>query len=132
MKNETQPLLTLVVPCYNEEEILYMSNNALLDKLSSLKSVGKICEDSRIVFVNDGSTDRTWEIIVSLSKENKCVKGVNLSRNYGHQAALLAGINTFNGFSDCIITLDADLQDDISCIDEMITSFIDGCDVYTE
>jgi glycosyltransferase involved in cell wall biosynthesis len=122
-------ILYLVIPCYNEEEVLPESSEKLLQKIESLIEVGKISAESRIVFVDDGSKDRTWEIISSLHYQNKFFQGVKLSRNKGHQNALLAGLMTVMNQCDVTISLDADLQDDIDAIDEMLDKFHQGNDV---
>lgn len=121
--------LYLVIPCYNEEEVLPETAARLKEKVASLISKGKIDKDSRIVFVNDGSKDRTWEIITSLHKENPVFSGINLSRNRGHQNALLAGLMTVMEYADMAISMDADLQDDINAIDEMIDKYLSGIDI---
>ncbi len=121
--------LYLVIPCYNEEEVLPETAARLKEKVVSLIGKGKIDKDSRIVFVNDGSKDRTWEIIASLHKENSVFSGINLSRNRGHQNALLAGLMTVMEYADMAISMDADLQDDINAIDEMIDKYLSGIDI---
>ncbi len=121
--------LYLVVPCYNEEEVLNDTAEKLLNKMSYLINSGKISDKSRIVLVNDGSKDKTWNIIEELHSQNKMFQGVKLSRNKGHQNALLAGLLTVKSECDMTISLDADLQDDIDAIDEMIEKYYQGCDV---
>ncbi len=121
--------LYLVIPCYNEEEVLPETAARLKEKVASLIGKGKIDKNSRIVFVNDGSKDRTWEIITSLHKENSVFSGINLSRNRGHQNALLAGLMTVMEYADMAISMDADLQDDINAIDEMIDKYLSGIDI---
>lgn len=121
--------LYLVVPCYNEEEVLNDTAEKLLEKMNSLISGGKISAESRIVFVNDGSKDRTWQIIQELHGQNKMFQGVKLSRNKGHQNALLAGLMTVKSECDMTISLDADLQDDIDAIDKMVDKYYEGCDI---
>ncbi len=121
--------LYLVIPCYNEEEVLPETAARLKEKVASLIGKGKIDKDSRIVFVNDGSKDRTWEIIASLHKENSVFSGIDLSRNRGHQNALLAGLMTVMEYADMAISMDADLQDDINAIDEMIDKYLSGIDI---
>ncbi len=121
--------LYLVIPCYNEEEVLPETAARLKEKVVSLIGKGKIDKDSRIVFVNDGSKDRTWEIIASLHKENSVFSGIDLSRNRGHQNALLAGLMTVMEYADMAISMDADLQDDINAIDEMIDKYLSGIDI---
>lgn len=121
--------LFLVIPCYNEEEVLNETASRLSEKMNALIESGKISENSRICFVNDGSKDKTWEIIKNLNAENNIFRGINLSRNRGHQNALLAGLMTVKGECDAAISLDADLQDDINAIDEMTEKWLGGCDV---
>lgn len=121
--------LYLVIPCYNEEEVLPETSKQLRSKMLSLIENGRISSKSRIVFVDDGSSDRTWEIISSLHKEDTIFQGIKLSRNNGHQNALLAGLMTVKNLCDMTITLDADLQDDIEAIDEMVEKYYGGCDI---
>ncbi|MCI8977770.1 glycosyltransferase family 2 protein [Lachnospiraceae bacterium 54-11] len=122
-------VLYLVIPCYNEEEVLPETSSRLLEKLGSLIKLGKISEKSRVIFVNDGSKDRTWEIIEELHQKNRIFGGINLSRNRGHQNALLAGLMTVKDYADMVISMDADLQDDINAIDEMVDKYLSGMDV---
>ena len=122
-------VLYLVIPCYNEEEVLPETSKQLREKMLSLIEKGRISNESRIVFVNDGSKDRTWEIIEKLHEEDPIYQGVKLSRNKGHQNALLAGLMTVKDKCDMTISLDADLQDDIDAIDEMVEKYYDGCDI---
>ena len=121
--------LYLVVPCYNEEEVLPETSKQLRSKMLSLIDSGRISSKSRIVFVDDGSSDRTWEIISELHRDDTIFQGIRLSRNNGHQNALLAGLMTVKSLCDMTITLDADLQDDIEAIDKMIEKYYGGCDV---
>lgn len=121
--------LYLVIPCYNEEEVLPETSKQLRAKMETLMAAGKISKESRIVFVNDGSKDRTWEIIESLHKENPLFQGIKLSRNKGHQNALLAGLMTVKEHCDMAISMDADLQDDINAIDGMLEKYAEGCDI---
>ncbi len=125
----TGKVIYIVVPCYNEEAVLPETAKQLLSKMEELSASGKISSDSRVVFVDDGSKDRTWEIISSFHSENKIFQGIKLSRNRGHQNALLAGLFTVSSGCDAVISLDADLQDDVNAIDEMIEKFSEGCDV---
>lgn len=123
-------VLYIVVPCYNEEEVLPETSKQLLQKTQQLISQQKISDKSRIVFVDDGSRDKTWELIESYHNKNKYFSGVKLSRNKGHQNALLAGLMTVKDKCDIAISLDADLQDDINAIDKMVDKYnIDGCEV---
>ena len=118
-----------VIPCYNEEEVLPETVKRLSEKLEQLISDGIASKESRMLFVDDGSKDKTWELIEKFSSDNKYVGGVKLSRNRGHQNALLAGLMTARGKCDCVISLDADLQDDIGVIDEFVLKYQDGCEV---
>ncbi len=118
-----------VVPCYNEQEVLPETSKRLEGKLKQLISAGKISEDSRVLFVNDGSKDATWSIIEQLHEQNEIFQGINLSKNMGHQNALLAGLMTAKDICDAAISLDADLQDDINAIDEMVDKFNNGTDI---
>lgn len=121
--------LYMVIPCYNEQEVLPETSKRLKEKLSTLVKTGKIDPESRIIFVNDGSKDRTWEIIRRLHEEAPVFGGVNLSRNRGHQNALLAGLMTVKDHADMAISMDADLQDDINAIDEMVEKYLNGTDI---
>ena len=121
--------LYMVIPCYNEQEVLPETSKRLKEKLSTLVEVGKIDPESRIIFVNDGSKDRTWEIIRRLHEEDPVFGGVNLSRNRGHQNALLAGLMTVKDHADMAISMDADLHDDINAIDEMVEKYLNGTDI---
>lgn len=122
-------ILYIVVPCYNEEEVLPETAKRLKEKMSSLIKTEKISHKSRIMFVNDGSKDKTWKIIESLHKEDSLFTGINLSRNRGHQNALLAGLFTAKEKADVTISMDADLQDDINAVDEMLEKYYNGCDI---
>lgn len=121
--------LFCVIPCYNEEEVLHETASRLEAKIKSLVAAGKISEDSRILFVNDGSRDKTWSIINELHEKSELFQGINLSKNMGHQNALLAGLMTAKDLCDAAISLDADLQDDINAIDEMVEKYLNGADV---
>ena len=119
----------LVLPCYNEEAVLHETSSRLKVKMNQLISENKISKDSRVTFVDDGSKDNTWSIIEELKESDELFAGVKLSRNRGHQNALLAGLMTVKDYCDAAISLDADLQDDINVIDKFIDRFMDGCDV---
>lgn len=119
----------LVLPCYNEEAVLHETSSRLKVKMNQLISENKIGKDSRVTFVDDGSKDNTWSIIEELKESDELFAGVKLSRNRGHQNALLAGLMTVKDYCDAAISLDADLQDDINVIDKFIDRFMDGCDV---
>ena len=125
----SEPVLYIVVPCYNEEEVLPETSKRLKAKLEALMGAGKISRKSRALFVNDGSKDRTWELIEELHKSDPIFSGVNLSRNRGHQNALLAGLMTAKDRCDAAISMDADLQDDIDAVDAMVDKFRAGCDI---
>lgn len=122
-------ILYLVIPCYNEHEVLPETSKQLKNKLGMLISTGKISPNSRICFINDGSSDNTWQIIADLHEQNKIFSGICLSRNRGHQNALLAGLMTVKDFCDFTISLDSDLQDDVNCIDAMVDKFYGGYDI---
>lgn len=122
-------ILYVVVPCYNEQEVLAETSKRLREKFRTLIGSGKIDEKSRIVFVNDGSKDNTWKIIEELHRQDNLFSGINLSRNRGHQNALLAGLMTVKDCADVAISMDADLQDDINAMDEMLDKYYGGCDV---
>ncbi len=121
--------LYLAIPCYNEEEVLRDSAEKLLKKYNAMMSEGKITSDSKIVFIDDGSKDKTWEIISKLHAENTVFQGIKLSRNRGHQNALLCGLMTLKDKADAVISIDADLQDDINTFDAMVEKFEEGSDV---
>ncbi len=121
--------LYVVVPCYNEEAVLHETSKRMLELFDSMKSDGLINNKSRIVFVDDGSRDKTWSIINGLTKEHKEIAGIKLAKNAGHQNALFGGLMTVKDSCDCAISIDADLQDDINIIPDMIKNFIDGYDV---
>ena len=122
-------ILYIVVPCYNEEEVLPETSKRLKEKVESLVKAEGISEKSRILFVNDGSKDRTWEIISSLHAADPVFSGVDLSRNRGHQNALLAGLMTAKDRCDMCISMDADLQDDVDAVDRMVEEYYAGCDI---
>lgn len=122
-------ILYIVVPCYNEEEVLPETSKRLKAKVEGLVSAGKISEKSRVLFVNDGSKDRTWELISQLHKSDPIFSGVDLTRNRGHQNALLAGLMTAKDRCDMAISMDADLQDDVDAVDRMVEEYYAGCDI---
>ncbi len=121
--------LYAAVPCCNEEEVLPITAKALNDKFDMLISEGKISSESRIVFIDDGSKDRTWELISEYSKESPYIYGIKLSRNYGHQNALMCALVTLREHADAVISIDADMQDDINVFDDMLNEYQNGCDV---
>ena len=124
-----KPVLYIVIPCYNEEKVLPVTNGMFLEKLKSLISEAVISDDSRIMFVNDGSRDSTWDIITELSEEEKYFTGISLSRNRGHQNALLAGLLEAEPLCDITISIDCDGQDDINAIDSMVREYLDGAEI---
>ncbi len=121
--------LYLVVPCYNEEAVLPETTSRLTKKLDEMLAAGKIGPESRILYVDDGSRDRTWMLIEKFHRETPYVTGIKLAHNRGHQNALLAGLMTAKDLCDCAISLDADLQDDIDALDQFLDKFHDHCDV---
>ena len=126
---ENPKILYLVIPCYNEEEVLNTTAEILKKKIESLFERSEISEKSRILFVNDGSKDRTWSIIEELCNKNSVFQGIKLSRNEGHQNAVLAGLMTAKEYCDMAISLDADLQDDIDVIDQFVEEYYKGNDI---
>ena len=123
------PVLCIVIPCYNEEEVLPLTAPMFKAKLESLTEAGSISEDSRILFVNDGSKDRTWELLSGLCGKDPAFRAIKLSRNRGHQNALLAGLMEAKDFADITISIDCDGQDDIDAMDEMIRRYQEGCEI---
>ena len=121
--------LYLVIPCYNEEQMLPITAEALMKKMDRLISDGKIASNSKVMFVDDGSKDKTWEIIQKLHTLNPMFTGLKLSRNKGHQNALLAGLMTAKSYADILVSMDADLQDDIDAIDGFLEKRAEGCDI---
>lgn len=121
--------LGIVSPCYNEEEVLVHSAQRLENLFHDLIGKGKISRDSFVLFVNDGSKDSTWSIIEQLHSSKQFIKGLNLAHNVGHQCAIMAGMMTAREWADGIVTIDADLQDDLNCIEKMIDAHTDGYDV---
>lgn len=124
-----KPVLYIVIPCYNEEKVLPVTSGMFLEKLKSLISEAVISDDSRIMFVNDGSRDGTWDIITKLSEEEKYFTGISLSRNRGHQNALLAGLLEAEPLCDITVSIDCDGQDDINAIDSMVREYLDGAEI---
>ena len=122
-------ILYIVIPCYNEQEVLPVTAPIFLEKLNNLITSGKISQDSKILFINDGSSDNTWQIINELSNQNSHYSGISLSRNRGHQNALLAGLLTAKDFCDITISLDCDGQDDIDAIDSMLDEYLSGSEI---
>lgn len=124
-----EPILYIVIPCYNEKEVLVETTKRLNLKLKNLINKNIISKLSKVMYVNDGSTDNTWDLIASISSENDLFTGISLTRNVGHQNALLAGLMAAKEKADFVISMDADLQDDINAIDEMITKYLDGNEI---
>lgn len=129
MNNRTDPILYIVIPCYNEQEVLPITAPMFLQKLADLAAAGKISPESRVLFVNDGSKDRTWEIICDLAARDPHYAGICQSRNRGHQNAVLAGLMEAKSRCDITISIDCDGQDDINAMDAMVDAYRDGCDV---
>lgn len=123
------PTVYFVIPCYNEEPVLNETTKRLTDKMNSMISKGLADDKSRILYVDDGSRDKTWQIISALNDQNPMVEGIKLAHNRGHQNAVLAGLMTAMDRCDCAISLDADLQDDTEVIDQFVEKFMEGCDV---
>ena len=121
--------LTIIVPCYNEEEVLPETVKELGSILEELISIGKVASNSKLLFVNDGSKDRTWELIQDYTDKYEYVTGIKFTRNYGHQNALLAGMTVAVKYADMLITIDADLQDDVNAIPKMVDAYHEGNDV---
>ena len=128
-EQERGRVLYLVIPCYNEEEVLPETSKRLTAKLGAMIEMGLISQDSKIVFVNDGSKDHTWQLIRQYHEENPMIQGINLSRNKGHQSALLAGLMTVREYCDMAISMDADLQDDVDAIEQFVEKYYEGCEV---
>lgn len=123
------PILYIVIPCYNEQEVLPVTSGMFLEKINSLIAKGRVAPESRVVFVNDGSKDNTWNIIQELANSDEHFEGVCLSRNRGHQNALLGGLMTVKDRCDITISIDCDGQDDINAMDAMVDAYWDGCEV---
>ena len=124
-----RPILYIVVPCYNEREVLPITGSMFTDKIAGLIKKDMISPESKVVFVNDGSKDETWEIICQMSEEDSRVEGISLSRNRGHQNAVLAGLMEVKERCDITITIDCDGQDDTNAMDQMVEEYLNGCEV---
>lgn len=124
-----KPTLFIVIPCYNEEKVLPITSGMFLEKITGLIESGKVSEQSRVLFVNDGSRDATWDIICDLAKSDEHYMGICLSRNRGHQNALLAGLMEAKDQCDITISIDCDGQDDINAMDEMVDAYLEGTEV---
>ena len=129
MGERKNPILYMVIPCYNEQKVLPITSKLFLEKISQLKEAQKIHDNSKVFLVNDGSKDDTWNLILQLSKDYKEIEGISLSRNRGHQNAVLAGLMEVKEKCDITITIDCDGQDDINAIDQMVDAYLDGCEV---
>lgn len=129
MANQEIPKLIIVSPCYNEEAILRYSADTLTSFLKRVITLGKIAPSSRILYVNDGSRDRTWSLIEELHKNNSFVEGLSLAKNVGSELAVMAGMMAARERADVVVTIDADLQDDVEAIEEMINYYLEGCDI---
>ena len=129
MPRETIPVLYMIIPCYNEQEVLPITSGMFLQKLTQLIREGKIAPDSRILFVDDGSKDTTWELITQFSRQDPHFAGIRQSRNRGHQNAVLAGLMEAKDRCDITISIDCDGQDDINAMDEMVDAYLDGCEI---
>ncbi len=123
------PVLYMVIPCYNEQEVLPVTSGMFLNKLQELVKKGRISDDSRVLFVDDGSRDDTWKIITGLSRQDPHFQGISQSRNRGHQNAVLAGLMEARDRCDITISIDCDGQDDINAMDAMVDAYLDGCDI---
>ena len=124
-----KPVLWIIIPCYNEQEVLPVTAPMFLEKLLFLTQSGRVSEDSRILFVNDGSKDKTWEIICDLAAKDPHFMGISQSRNRGHQNALVAGMMEAKDRCDITITIDCDGQDDLNAMDEMVDAYLGGCEI---
>ena len=129
MNDRKDPILYIVIPCYNEQEVLPITAPLFLQKINDLAAAGKISPNSRVLFVNDGSRDRTWEIINELAASDEHYVGICQSRNRGHQNAVLAGLMEAKDRCDITISIDCDGQDDINAMDEMVQKYLDGAEV---
>ena len=129
MANQEIPKLIIVSPCYNEEAILRYSADTLTSFLKRVIALGKIAPSSRILYVNDGSRDRTWSLIEELHKDNSFVEGLSLAKNVGSELSVMAGMMVARERADVVVTIDADLQDDVETIEEMINHYLEGCDI---
>ena len=127
----SKPILWIVIPCYNEEQVLPITAPMFLEKISGLAAQGRVSDKSRVLFVNDGSKDKTWELIQSFAAQDEHYIGISQSRNRGHQNAVLAGLMEalHSGTCDVTISIDCDGQDDINAMDEMVKKYLDGAEV---
>ena len=123
------PVLYIVVPCYNEEEVLPITGKLFQEKIEQLVKQERVSPESRVLLVNDGSKDRTWQIICDMAGRTECVEGISLSRNRGHQNAVLAGLMEAKDKCDITVTIDCDGQDDVNAIDRMVEEYLGGCEI---
>ena len=123
------PVLYIVIPCYNEEAVLPITSQLFLNKICQLEQEGKISANSRVLFVDDGSKDNTWQIICDLAKQNPHFTGIRQSRNRGHQSSVLAGLMEAKDRADIVISIDCDGQDDVTAMEDMVDAYADGCDI---
>mgnify|MGYP002744981170 FL=1 len=123
------PILYIVIPCYNEEKVLPYTNPMFIEKIESLINTGQVHQNSKVMYVNDGSKDRTWELIQEYASSSPYVVGISQSRNRGHQSSVLAGMYEAAEFADIVITIDADGQDDIHCMNQMIAEYKTGSEI---
>ena len=124
-----KPILYIVIPCYNEEQVLSHTNPMFIEKIESLINAGQVHPNSKVMYVNDGSKDKTWELIQEYASSNSYVVGISQSRNRGHQSSVLAGMYEAAEFADIVITIDADGQDDINCMDQMVAEYKSGSEI---
>lgn len=129
METRNRPILGIIVPCYNEQDVIDDTATTLSQLLTSLKEKDKVGDKSFIAFIDDGSRDHTWERIMKLSGQFSCIKGLRLSGNRGHQIALIAGLEYYNEYADALISIDADLQDDVMVMEQMIKEYTEGVDI---
>lgn len=129
IKKNMEPILYIIIPCYNEEDVLPITSKMFEDKIEQLSQMKKISNMSKIMFINDGSKDKTWEIICNLAKSNSNFLGISQSRNRGHQNAVLAGLMEARTMCDITISIDCDGQDDINAMDEMVDAYLNGAEV---
>lgn len=127
--NRNNPILYIVIPCYNEEKVLPYTNPMFIEKIESLINTGQVHQNSKVMYVNDGSKDRTWELIQEYASSSPYVVGISQSRNRGHQSSVLAGMYEAAEFADIVITIDADGQDDIHCMNQMIAEYKTGSEI---
>ena len=123
------PILYIVIPCYNEEEVLPVTSVMFRDEIRDLIEKDKISSESRVLFVDDGSKDSTWQIISSLALEDPVFTGIRQSRNRGHQSSVLAGLMEAKDRADIVISIDCDGQDDVTAMEDMVDAYADGCDI---